>query len=305
MRKTLLVFLLIVPTLIFAQRRNRYKWEWVGGAGPNNFLGAIGGSPNIGQHGFTGFQDWNWYSTRPTFSAGLRYKNSKHFAFKSSLDFAYLYGNDAYSQNFYRHNRNITFLTDLVELSAQAEYYPFKESQGSLYRVKNSKGKKKMALNPYIFAGLGGFYFQPWAEWNHQWYDLKTLHTEGQGLPGGPKEYSSFGLSFPFGVGVKYALDKQWSVGFELGLHYTTSDYIDDTHGVYYNNAAIYAAYGQVAAHFADPSLSGPPANPDQYGITDPGQKRGFNSYYNDAYIFGLFTANYKVMYHKRTRSKF
>ncbi len=314
MRKIVHVVLLILPALFFAQRRNRYKWEWVGGTGPNNFLGAIGGSPNIGQHGFTGFQDWNWYSTRPTFSAGLRYKNTRHFAFKSSLDLAWLYGSDTYSDNFYRHNRNISFLTTLVELSAQAEYYPFKEAQGSLYRVKNSRGKKKLNLNPYVFAGVGALYFDPRAQWNSgvgatgQWYNLKSLHTEGQGLPGGPAEYSSFAVSLPFGAGMKYSLDKQWSIGFELGLHYTNSDWLDDTHGVYYNNAAIVAAYGAAAGHFADPSLSaaaagGPPTGTE--GITGVGQKRGFDSHFNDAYVFGLFNVNYKVMYRKRTRSKF
>jgi len=296
MRKTLLIIIIIIPTLLFSQRRNRYKYEWIGGIGYTNFLGDLGGSPDIGKHAF---QDWNWTSSAEAVTIGLRYKNSRYFGVKAALSFAMLYGNDKLTTNVYRENRNLNFRSQVVELSAQAEYYFTKEKQGHLYRIKNAKGAKSLDLQGYAFAGLGGLFFNPQGKYiNGQWVNLRPLSTEGEGLPGGPAKYSPFTMSFPFGLGVKYGLDRQWSIGLEVGLHYTLSDYIDDVSGTYYDNNKIRQAKGDVAAYMADPSLG------KVNGQSDAGQERG-NPKYKDAYMFAVVNANYKVMYRKRTRSKF
>ena len=38
----------------------------------------------------------------------------------------------------------------------------------------------------------------------------------------------------PIAIGAKYLITSQWSVGFELSLRYTLSDYIDDVSTTYY-----------------------------------------------------------------------
>ena len=58
-------------------------------------------------------------------------------------------------------------------------------------------------------------------------------------------------MSFPFGIGGKYGLDNKWSIGLEIGLHYTLSDYIDDVSGVYYDKKLIRQYKGDIAAYLS------------------------------------------------------
>ena len=51
--------------------------------------------------------------------------------------------------------------------------------------------------------------------------------------------YSRFQIAIPFGVGIKYAIDQNWSIGIEYGLRKTFTDYIDDCSSVYFDNQAI------------------------------------------------------------------
>ncbi|MCC6691345.1 MAG: hypothetical protein IT235_07410 [Bacteroidia bacterium] len=294
MRKTFFVLVLILPTIVFSQRRNRYKYEWIGGIGITNFLGDLGGANQVGTHLV---RDWEWAATRPSFTAGIRYKNSRHIGYKAALSFGMMYGNDALTTEPVRNNRNLNFRSPVVELSTQVEFYVNKETQGRLYRIKNARGKRRLDLQGYVFGGLGFLWFNPQGKYKGSWINLRPLSTEGQGLPGGPPKYAPVTMSFPFGVGAKYGLDSKWSIGLEIGLHYTLSDYIDDVHGVYYDNATILKDKGAVAAYMADPQLGKIPSQ--SYAGQDRGHK------YRDAFMFGMVNINYKVMYRRRTRSKF
>ena len=169
---------------------------------------------------------------------------------------------------------------------------------------------KRKDIQAYFFGGVGIFYYNPKGKYTDgNWYALRPLHTEGQGLPGGGKSYGPISVCFPLGLGAKIALDQRWSLGIEYGIRYTLTDYIDDVSGKYYDNNAIKAKYGNIAAYFADPSLLKYPAelggNASGAWQSAAGQERG-NPKYNDAYMFMSFNVNYKIPYKKRrTRSKF
>lgn len=291
----IVLLLILIPTLLSAQRRrNRYRWEFVGGAGITNFLGDLGGADQIGTHAA---KDWEWVALRPALSTGFRYKNSRWVGFKGVFSFGMLRGDDKLTTETFRHNRNLNFRAPLFELSAQVEGYFTKEQQGHLYRIKNARGSKKIDLQAYGFAGVGLIAFIPQGKYKSRWINLRPLSTEGEGLSGGPKKYAPVSMSFPFGVGAKYGIDKQWSVGFEMGLRYTLTDYIDDVHGFYFDNAVIKKEKGDVAAYMADPQLGEIPSQ----SLT--GEVRGHK--YKDAFIFAMFNINYKIKNYKRTRSKF
>ena len=266
-----------------------------------NFLGDLGGANQVGRHLI---QDYDFKATRPVISAGFRYKNHRMFAFKAMLEMGLLAGNDAYTKDIYRQNRNLSFLSPIVELSVQGEWYFIKEKRTNVYRITGVKGKKKRKYTMYLFGGVGTFFYSPSAKGSDgARHGLRKLNTEGQGLPGGPKKYSNFNVCIPVGVGYKYNFTKQWSIGAELGFRKTFTDYIDDVSGVYYDNAAIKAAYGDVAAMMADPSLG------NIKGATMPngdgtGAQRG-ETKYKDSYMFLEFNVNYKFTKKRRTRSKF
>ncbi len=289
----------------FANKKNKPRKEYVFGIGAANFLGELGGANQIG----TNFvRDLEFSATRPSLALGMRYKFHKRWAVKGGLHYLLLSGNDKLTKEPFRQNRNLSFRSHVVEASVQAEFYFTKEQQGHIYKIKNAKGMKSYDWQFYLFGGVGGFYYNPQAMYKGSWVNLQPLGTEGQGLPGGPKKYSRFSVCIPYGIGGKYAIDKEWSVGAEIGIRKTFTDYIDDVSGVYYDNSAIYQARGATAAALADPSLYYMPlelgGNNTIYRQTAAGQQRG-DSKDKDAYMFLNITVSYKVPYKRKTRSKF
>ncbi len=289
----------------FANKRNKPRKEYIIGIGASNFLGELGGANQIG----TNFvKDLEFTATRPSFALGMRYKFAKRWAVKGGLHYLLLSGNDKLTKEPFRNNRNLSFRSHTFELSVQGEFYFTKEQSGHIYKIKNAKGMKSYDYQGYIFVGIGGFYYNPQAKYRGNWVNLQPLGTEGQGLAGGPKKYSRVSICIPYGIGGKYAINKEWAVGLELGIRKTFTDYIDDVSGVYYDNNAIFLAKGEAAAALADPSLYG---YPEEFGgnsvslkQTAAGQQRG-DKKDKDAYMFLNVTVNYKVPSKRRTRSKF
>lgn len=301
----LLVALLLLPVLVSAQRKNRYKYEFVFGLGAANFLGELGGANAIGS---PFVRDLELSATRPAVSLGVRYKNHKRIAFKGNLFFGILNGDDKLTKEPYRYNRNLHFRAPIVELSGQAEFYVTHEQPGHLYKIKNAKGMKRIDWQTYLFLGGGGFFFNPQARYDGRWVNLQPLGTEGQGLPGGPAKYKRINACLLGGAGIKYSVGRKWSVGLEYGVRKTFTDYIDDVSGVYYDNNVIAQERGAMAAKLANPS---PLRMPAEYGGDDasawqaaPGSQRG-DSKDKDWYMFGTLNIGYKFIHRKKTRSKF
>ncbi len=322
MLKKLLIFLLIItPVFASAQygksrgkgmrtgssftKRKKPRPEFIIGLGASNFLGELGGANQIG----TFFvRDLEFKATRPSAQIAIRYKFSNRLAFKGGFYYQLLSGNDKLTKEPFRNNRNLHFRSSVYELSGQMEFFFTKEQQGARYQIKNAKGMKSYNFQAYGFVGVGGIYFNPQAKYHGAWVNLQPLGTEGQGLPGGPKKYSRVTVVIPYGIGVKEAINKEYSVGLELGIRKTFTDYMDDVSGVYYDNDAIRAANGDMAADLADPSLLNMPEQLGGNSIggkqSAPGEVRG-HSKHKDAYMFLNVTVSYKIPKKRRTRSKF
>lgn len=295
-RNILLATLLTLSLGAFSQSRNRYKYELLGGIGPTNFLGELGGANRIGTHFI---RDFDLNATRFCLMGGLRYKDHPYFGFKAMLCYAMVSGNDAFTMDKFRRNRNLSFRSPLLELTLQGEFYFLTEKSKNLYKISGvNKKKRKKHVTAYLFAGIGAFYYSPKAKYKGDWYNLRKLHTEGQGLSGGPKQYSAFSLCIPIGVGMRYSISKKWSVGAEISVRKTFTDYIDDVSTNYYDKAKLTAAYGPNSAALSDPSLGEIP------GATLPSFQRG-EPKYKDAYMFLTFTVGYKFTKRSRTRAKF
>lgn len=167
---------------------------------------------------------------------------------------------------------NLNFKTTLMELAFEVEYdiFPF------------LPGSANLTFAPYIFAGIAGFRFDPKAQMADRTYlKLREIGTEGQYIPGSKLDpYSSFGLSFPFGIGFKKTVSDNIVFGIELGLRPTLTDYLDDISGYYpdftklaqtENGAAavmLSDRRAEVGLDAAVPgSLRGNPNNRDWYGF--------------------------------------
>ncbi|MFL5763280.1 MAG: DUF6089 family protein [Bacteroidia bacterium] len=325
LRKLLTCLLIVSPFLVSAQykpnkqarkhshtstsssftKRKRPRPEFIVGVGASNFLGELGGANQIG----TFFvRDLEFKATRPSAQIAVRYKFNNRFAIKGGVYYNLLSGSDKLTSEPFRKNRNLSFRSNTWELSAQAEFFITKEQQGARYKIKNAKGVKNYDFQAYIFLGFGGFYYNPQAKYKGDWVNLQPLCTEGEGMTGGPKPYSRFSICIPYGLGVKEAITKEISVGLEIGMRKTFTDYIDDVSGVYYDNNLIRASKGNMAADLADPSLYN---MPEELGGNSAGglqsatgEVRG-HSNHKDAYMFINVTASYKIPKKRRTRSKF
>jgi hypothetical protein len=271
----------------YSQKWKKDRKEIVITLGGTNFLGELGGRNQIGSDGI---MDFDLPSTSLVGGLGYRYKLYKKIAVKGNLYFGYLKGDDKLTDEPFRNNRGLNFRSMIIELSGQVEYLIFKAREGHRYNLKGIKGWKNIHTEFYGFVGVGGFYFNSKANYNGDWYSLKKLNTEGQGLTPTRKEYSSFQVCIPYGLGVKFAIDRKWSVGIEYGIRKTWTDYIDDVSTTYYNPEELTQNGGPAAA------LCGNPSDPNGplYSSTAPGQQRG-DPRDKDSYMFGTITVFYKI----------
>lgn len=320
LKRVIIIFLLVTPILVSAQykgskkiikntflkRKVKKQKEWVIGFGAANFLGELGGANQIG----TNFvKDFEFTATRPSAQIAYRYRFRRRWAVKTGLYWQMVSGHDALTEEEFRQNRNLHFRSHILELSSQAEYYFTKEQIGRRYKIKNSKGMKSFQVQGYLFLGFGGFWFNPQARYDDKWVNLQPLGTEGQGLPGAKDKYLRLSFAVPYGIGFKNALNHDFTVGLEIGMRKTFTDYIDDVSGVYYENEVIFLERGQMAADLADPSLFDMPGRNVDFSQgrqqqSGAGQQRGDKKDL-DSYMFINLTGSYIIPYRSKTRSKF
>lgn len=263
------------------------------GVGASNFLGDLGGSKGIGTHGI---KDLKMKPTRPTLQMGYKFMITPAISVRGTFIWGYLSGDDALTKNEIRNNRNLSFRSMIGEFSGLFEYYPGGDRVVPNYKVSGISGTKSITFIPYFYTGVGVTFFNPKTRYNGSWVALQPLATEGQGLAGRPDKYKRATLVIPLGAGLKYMVDKQWSVSLDMSLRYTFTDYIDDVSTSYYRPDLIEAAYGTTAADLSDravdPSagLTGAiPMGDGRYNYLQRG-----NPKYNDAYMFAIISVHYR-----------
>ncbi|MEI6766729.1 MAG: DUF6089 family protein [Bacteroidota bacterium] len=296
----LLISMLLITGMANAQYKKHYgnkSWkkdrnQIMFGMGASNFLGELGGSNRIGS-GTVSLRDMDMPSTRPDFHIGYRYLLSNNFALRGMFNYAWIGGNDKYTKELFRQNRNLNFRTPIYELSCMVEYYLNFGAKGHKYKRPGLKGSKSFSFSPYIFAGVGGIYFNPETKYKDRWWDLQPLGTEGQGLVPTRTKYSLYQVVLPYGLGVRFDIDKNWAIGVEYGMRWTFTDYLDDVSTTYFDAEALRLNRGVYAADIANPSPSNVVGDP-MWGSTQPSQQRG-DPTQNDTYVLGLITVYYTL----------
>lgn len=276
----------------FGRKKPPYRYELVGSLGAANFLGDLGGANQIGTNGL---KDLEFSLTRPALGAGIRFKIASHFSAKGNLFWGIVRGDDKLTQEPFRHARNMNFKSNIFELSGQVEFKFSRDQKGHVYQIKGVRGMKRKERDMYLFAGGGLLAFNPKGKYTDgSWHKLQPLGTEGQGILPDMKKYSRVTGMLSVGGGFRLALNRYWGVGFELGMRKTFSDYIDDVSG-FYPDQTIYNG-DPISSYFSNPSPTIEPA---------PGLDIRGDHTDKDAYMFACLTVGYKVMFKKRSRSKF
>jgi hypothetical protein len=208
----------------------------------------VGGAYYIG--------DLNQYAhfRRTNLSGGLIYRfyiNSR-IAFRGTFRMGSIEGYDSDASDLMQVNRNLSFRSDIYELTGGLEF-----------NYKNYKlGNKKYFYTPYLFVDIGLFRMNPQTEYNGELVDLQALGTEGQGSPLSDKNpYNLTQLVIPLGIGFKINLGKKAALSLEYGIRKTFTDYIDDVgEGVYLDPQQLAESNGSIAARLSDRSLSDSPS---------------------------------------------
>ncbi len=205
--------------------------------------------------------------TKP--AAGLLYRMNanKHIGLRVNVKYGEVEGSDVRMQH--NQTRNLSFHSSIWEVSGQMEinFLPY------------IAGNPNSPFSPFIFGGLGGFYYNPWTyDEAYERIELRNLPTETT-ISGGEKSYQPFSFTGLFGIGVKYRISRHFTGSLEWGMRMTSTDYLDDVSGLYPEQSVTVSRH-----ELSDRSGQNYPA----------GYARG-NPRNNDWYSFAGFTISYVI----------
>jgi len=249
------IFLLSLCTIDSNAQKNfrKYRYYSIGGClNAMNYVGDLDPGPS--------FLSPNIRFTRYNLGITGLYRWKPRVSLRGTFSYGRIKGDDAESadyeqQNINRLYRNLSFRNQIYEFKFDVVIDLFENSR---------RYTKRVDYTPYMFIGLAYFHHNPQGKnQNGDWVNLKDLHTEGQGLPGGPKNYSRNQIALPIGLGFRYKLSKQWDLAFDIGWRFTLTDYLDDVAGKYYDKEALTAAYGDESRIMSDKSYAGYISNPE------------------------------------------
>lgn len=212
MRKIILVLFTCIPLFSIAQKP--IQWFEVGVmAGVSNYYGDL-------------TQDYVVPKTsHPAFGGFIKYNMSYQAGIKLNVYHGTISAADSNSNRQNQLLRNLSFSSPVTEAALTFEYY-----FPGLYPKE-----LRRPLSPYVYAGIGGFHFNPQAFYEGEWYDLQPIGTEGQDINelDFREPYSLYDWCIPFGIGAKWSFTERWNLGVELGARWTFTDYLDDVSRTY------------------------------------------------------------------------
>jgi hypothetical protein len=282
MRKV--IFLLAFCSVLTSNVSAQYSMDFGISIGGSNYIGEVGG-------GGTEPQPWLLDMNLAKSSVGVggfyRLNFTRNIAAKLSVNYVRITGADSLSGIATQIGRNLSFRTDIYEAAIQLEYYFF--NLRDISRVSNAR----IDFGSYFFVGGGAALFNPKASYEGKWADLRPLRTEGQ-----EKEYDSYAIVVPMGVGVNFTFDRKIKLGIEFGYRFTNTDYLDDISGRYaepedlaFNDARTQNIANRSAEAFArgDARLEGL-----SLANFQPGAIRG-NPETMDGYLLGQISLSYNI----------
>ncbi len=200
--------------------------------------------------------------------------------------------NSVYPPRYYR---NLSFRTDIIELTVKVDWIYFTD-----YDVGRT-GRYLYQLRAYWFLGTGVIYFIPRGKYNGKWYNLRLLRTEGQEKP-----YSPFLPFISFGPGVSFTMHKKYRFAWEFAWRipfpfFRNADYLDDIHDRYPDPEKL---PNDLARKLSNRTYERPrgtsPLGDVEYEQYGPGSPRG-NPKDNDNWLSTYFSFSYVL----RTRQAF
>jgi hypothetical protein len=167
---------------------------------------------------------------KPAVGVFFRKQFNNYMGLRVAAHFAQLGYSDVYNtSNEFQRRRNLSFNTNIWELSLQGDFNFFKFVPGDPYH----------AFTPYVTIGAGIVSYDPYTYYQGQKVFLRPLGTEGQGYAQYPdrQPYGTMAFCVPFGIGVKYNITNGINIGFEVVHRFSNTDYLDDASSTFVDPA--------------------------------------------------------------------
>ncbi len=238
------------------------------GSGTANYYGEM---VNPGEFG----------TLKPNIAIGAEFYMTNRISIRSELTWFQLSGDDS-KANDDRRERNLSFTSNNIELAVLGAIN---------LSPMGVRFYQRSQLNLHAFAGIGGLYFNPKAEYQGQKYALQPLQTEN-------KKYSRVQPVIPFGMGARIKLDPFFNILVEAGYRITFTDYLDDVSVRRYPDGALLKSDLARALSDRRVEIDTQPSDPTNVGV------RG-NPKENDGYFITNITLQYyipKVMFSNYNR---
>lgn len=161
---------------------------------------------------------------RPAIGGLARYNFHPNFSVRGNLNFGYVAMYDHLAnEGTSRESRNLSFHSPIIEASAMVE----------INLRKYIAGSQKWTWTPYVFVGAGFAYTKTQTWYEGERYALRTLQTEAEKSATEYWGKRAIQPVIPMGLGFKYNIKNNWTLGVEFGWRMMFTDYLDDVSGSY------------------------------------------------------------------------
>ena len=211
------------------QLRAQEGYELGAHVGFANYFGDLNTNYNLAELGFS-------------FGIKARRNFNERVSVAAGFDYGQVGGNDINSNNVFQRTRNLNFNSNVFDFNATLEFNFFPYIHGS----------KEDYYTPYLFGGLSFMKFNPQTELDGVTYSLRDFGTEGQNFG---QEYGLVTAAFVYGMGIKWDINREWSINASISGRNLFSDYIDDVSGQYPNLLDLEARRGITAVQLSNRAL--------------------------------------------------
>ncbi|WP_162051842.1 outer membrane beta-barrel protein [Pontibacter pamirensis] len=173
---------------------------------------AVGGGLAAVRSDICGGPDCNRFG--PNVSLGALYYLTNYLGVSGSIDYLRLGATEGARQR----PLNISFRSEVVEVTGTVVINLLDSYAGS----GGYRSLRKRFLVPYLRAGAGIVYYTPTS------YPGQGKLNESQTTYEPAQKYPAIAAVIPFGGGLRFRINKEFSIAPELIYHITTTDYLDN-----------------------------------------------------------------------------
>ena len=198
------IIVLLLPFSLLAQ----YNWEGGVLGGGSFYLGDLVEDDRI-----PFFEE-----AQPAFGVYFNYQLNQQRALRINANYVKISGDDSnFNSAAFNEKRQFSFESTILEGGIGMQWEPFGK-----WRYKEI-GKFKKIISPYVFIGISGLHTDPTAD-----FALKA----GEGLSEEVQTDLNEGgtaihIGFPIGGGLKFDLSPITTLGLEVNIRPTLTDYLD------------------------------------------------------------------------------